>query len=555
MKNYKILRFLDRFEKIFINIGVEYHIMRRIIQVKLTMDGRRVPTIIGQSAKKKNNGNNEKNSFLSSLWIYAFFGLFLIPIVLIGDNYIYQMSIFFGALFFMIMSTLISDFSSVLLDIRDKNIIMTKPVSNITVSMAKGIHVFIYMFYLTISLSGGVLVASLFRHGFLYFVVLILQIVLMDLFIIVITTLFYTFILKYFDGEKLKDIINYVQIGLSLLITVGYQLVGRLFNIIDLDFVFQPRWWQYFIPPIWFAGPFEVLLHKDFNSSFVIFSILALMIPIIAIIIYIKLIPTFERNLEKLNYHDQRNEKKKNNKFNKFISSIICSNREERIYYNFASRMMLNEREFKLKVYPALGFSIIFPYIFIFNQLQWASISTISQGKGFLNLYFSGFMIPSILLMLKHSGNYKGSWIYKVMPIEKSKPIFTGTIKAFIIKLLVPICLINYVIFLYIFGLRIGIDLVAIFLNFILYIIVSFSFSKKSIPFSKSFEAVNQSQGYKIIPMIFIGGIMALIHYLTTLVVFGVLIYVIVLIIIIFITWNKVFNVSWDKISYSYDKE
>jgi len=54
MQDYRTLKLLDRFERIFSGFGVDYKIMRRLLQVKLTMDGRRVPTIFSQNAKKEN---------------------------------------------------------------------------------------------------------------------------------------------------------------------------------------------------------------------------------------------------------------------------------------------------------------------------------------------------------------------------------------------------------------------------------------------------------------------------------------------------------------------
>ncbi|MFZ7131705.1 MAG: hypothetical protein ACOWWR_05050 [Eubacteriales bacterium] len=551
MKEYKALRFLDRFQKIFETMGVDYPIMRRILEIKLTMDERRVPTIMGQNKNTKKK-SKEKNSFISSLWVYLLIGLIMIPLILISENYIFSMSIVFGMLMFMIMTSLISDFSSVLLDLRDKNILMTKPVNSRTVNMAKGIHIFMYMFYLTLSLSAGSLITSLIRYGIFYFLLFLFEIVLMDLFIIVLTALLYTLILKYFDGEKLKDIINYVQIGLSLVITIGYQLVVRLFNFVDFNIVFEPRWWQFFIPPVWFAAPFQLLFHNDFNTLYFIFSLLAVFMPVMAIIAYVQLIPIFEKNLTKLNKNSEKQQRSKKIIL-KDLSRIVCRDKEEKTFYRFASAMMKKEREFKLKVYPSLGFSIIFPYIFLLNQLQMQDMHSISQGKGYLNLYFSALMIPTVLMMLKYSGNYKGAWIYKVIPIENAKPIFTGSIKAFIIHLILPIFLINCVIFIGIFGLRIVLDLVAIFLNFILLILITFSMLNRNLPFSLSFSDVTKENG-RMFLLMFLGGFMALIHFVSTLIPYGILIYVVLLMAVNSVSWKKILNVSWEKVENSYSE-
>lgn len=138
MRDFKVLKLLDKFKGFFENLGVDYYIMRKILQIKLIMDGRRVPTAISSSSKKKN-----ENSFLKSLWIYGLMGIIMVPFVIMGKNFIFQMSFVFGMLMFMVMTSLISDFSSVLLDIRDKNILFSKPIDNKTLSTAKVVHVLI----------------------------------------------------------------------------------------------------------------------------------------------------------------------------------------------------------------------------------------------------------------------------------------------------------------------------------------------------------------------------------------------------------------------------
>lgn len=111
MKNFYSLKFLDLFRGIFLKLGIDYPMMRKILELKLVMDQRRVPTIFNQSAmKKKGDSSAESNHFLKSMWLYGLLGLFLIPIALMGENFIFQMSIVFGIFMFLAMSSMISDF-------------------------------------------------------------------------------------------------------------------------------------------------------------------------------------------------------------------------------------------------------------------------------------------------------------------------------------------------------------------------------------------------------------------------------------------------------------
>jgi hypothetical protein len=546
MRDFKILKFLDRFKNFFEKLGVDYNVMRKILQVKFIMDNRRVPTIINNSSQKKNNDKDE-NKFNKSLLFYGFIGMFIAPIVLMGENFVFQMSFVFGILMFMVMTSLISDFSAVLLDVRDKNIIASKPVNSKTLSMAKIIHVLTYMFLITISLSGAGLLAALIRHGILFFAIFLLEIILMDLFIVVLTTLLYMIILKFFDGEKLKDVINYFQIVLSITITIGYQLLGRLFSLVHLKMVFSPKWWQYFIIPIWFGSPFELILHSNHNIYFIIFSILAVLVPIISIIIYIKLIPAFERNLQKLNNNSVKT-KKRNIEFSGGLLKIICSNREERIFFKFASNIMKNEREFKLKVYPSLGFALIFPFIFIFNELKDLGWNGVASSKMYLNIYFCALLIPTMVMMMKYSVKYKGAWVYKAIPIESVAAIFRGTLKAFIVRLVSPVYIVECIIFMFIFGVRIFPDLIAVFLIILFFTVICFMTMKKSLPFSQNFGITGQSEGFIVITLMFLLGVMAGIHYACTLVSYGVYVYILVMSIVDMFLWKKAFNISLEKL-------
>ncbi len=548
MRDFKVLKFLDRFKHLFEKSGINYEVMRKILQMKLIMDGRRTLTIMNNSNKKQ----DDDNGFFKSLWVYTLLGLIVMILVIPDKSFMFQMSFAFGIMMFMIMTSLISDFSSILIDVQDKNILFSKPVDSKTINAAKFLHIFIYMFYITMAMMAPSLIASLIRHGIGFFMLFLFEIILMDLFIIVLTALLYFLILRFFDGEKLKDIINYVQIILSIAITVGYQLIGRLFNVMDINMTFIPKWWQYFIVPIWFAAPFEMIFKGSSNNYLIIFSILAIVVPIISIFVYSKSMSAFEKNLQKLNNNGTRNNKNKIT-LNQKLSKMICPDKEERAFFNFSCNMLKNEREFKLKVYPSLGFAIIFPFIFMFNEMrdmhsfsQW--ITDMRSTKYYLNIYFCALFLPMVVMMIKYSGKYKGAWIYKTMPINRLSSVFKGAFKAFIVRLILPIYIFECIIFMLIFGLSIFPHLIVVFLNMILFSIISFKITKKGLPFSISFQVTQQSEGLMMIPLMILLGIIAGIHYVLTKVSYAVYIYMIIMLLLDILLWKKAFNIKWESL-------
>ncbi len=546
MKDFLILKILDRFKFLFNKLNIDYPVFRKILQVKLIMDGRRVPTMLGNTRKRE---TQNKNYFLSSLWFYSLFGfMMIVPFVFIINNMLAQMSIIFAMLLFLQTSTVIADFSSVVLDIRDKTIISSKPVDSKTLTVAKFFHIFHFLFLLTLALTGPGIIAIFLKYlvleGFIYsllFTFLFIgEIILLNLFIIVLTTLIYLIILKIYSGEKLKDIINYVQILMVITITVGYQLLARMFQT---NIQITEKWYTYFIVPVWFGAPFEIFFQDNKSIFVLVLSVLALLIPIIAFVIYLKLIPTFEDSLLKLN-EVKDVEKYRDKKWH--VYKLFIRDKEERSFYKFSTEMMKSERDFKLKVYPSLGFSIIFPFIFLFqvgfniNHI-WDILFYFEGTKLHLYIYFCAFMLPSAVMMLKFSKYYKGSWIYKVSPVKNFSAINKGVLKAFIMRLLLPIYLVECFIFILLFNITIIPDLIVVFITMLIFVVICFKILGHSLPFSEPFENANKSQGMVVILLMVIIGFFALIHFLFTLFNIGIYIYLVILLFINAFTWKQSF--------------
>lgn len=71
-KEFKSLVILDKFKILYAKFGVDYKVMRSILKVKLTMDKRRVPTILNDYDKK---GKDNKSNLV--MIYYLFIGFFL----------------------------------------------------------------------------------------------------------------------------------------------------------------------------------------------------------------------------------------------------------------------------------------------------------------------------------------------------------------------------------------------------------------------------------------------------------------------------------------------
>lgn len=554
MKEFGLLKLLDRFSDLFTRAGADYGVLRRILHLKLVMDSRRVPTVIANSGKVKEG----KNYFKSSLFIYSFMGLFTALLMLLPFPMFYKMNFSFGMIIFLLMSTMISDFSSVLLDVREKNILTPRPISPKTLSTAKAIHIIYYLFYITLALAGPSMVLGTISYGPVFLIVFLIEIILICTFVVFFTSILYTLILRFFDGEKLKDIINYFQIILSVVLLISYQLIGRIFDISKVVITTSPAWWHYIMPTAWFAAPFSLLLEHDWSVYNIYLSVAAFVVPLSSLILYIKAVmPHFEKNLQKLNSQSSRNTETKSVKaaINEKIAKLLCSTAHERLFFKFTQQLSGNERKLKLRLYPTLAFSVFMPFVFMLNSLGRGKTTAgffddISNGVYYLGLYFTAIMLGSSMQLLKNSENYRGAWIYRALPLESPVPIFKGAFKGFLLNFIIPIYLFTSLIFVIICGIRIIPDVLLIFFNMMVLILLIYKLSTKELPFYKDFQYTQDGNTTANMLLCFlITGLLGGVHYLVTLVPFGVTVNLAISILIVVLLWKSSFKIAWKDVS------
>ena len=552
MKDFISLKVLDKFSFAFEKFGVDYKIMRKILQIKLIMDCRRVPTIM--TSHKKDD--EDKNFLVSSLISYVLVGLVAMVIVISSLSLFVKMSFCLGMILFMITTTMISDFSSVLLDLKEKNILQCRPIDSKTINTAKAIHIFIYIFIITIATAGPSIIAGTIKHGIIFFIIFFFVLLLSSVFIIFVTSLMYSLILNFFDGEKLKDIINYVQIILTIVLIIGYQFVGRMFNVSQYDVVFTPKWWIYFLPPSWFAAPFQLFVEKDFGNHYIYLSLFGIIIPIISFIVYTKvIIPYFEKNLSKLN-----NNSTGKNRFTEIrerlqwmIGKIFCFNKMENIFFRFTQKMILNERKLKLRIYPNASLAAVMPLIIIFrtfghNRTFSEVIGEIARSKSYFSIYMSILLLSNLIIMIKTSEKYGGAWIYRVLPIEEPSPIYRGAFKAFLVQYIIPAYLVPSIVFLVIYGPKIFIDMAVMLLNLILVSSIIFKISSRELPFSMDFNHIKSSNIMALIISLVYCGLSIALHMFLKPVANALLVYSVVLIIAIILLWTMGMKIKWKDV-------
>lgn len=540
MEDFFSLKILDLFRPLFEAFGVEYEKMRLIVSMKLTLD------------KRKNNSSENKNSLMQSVILYLVIGLVASRIIVMPIDIMTKMTVLFALIFVMLLTCFITDFSSVILDTYDRHIIGITDVKDITLNMAKIVHIIIYISIISLSISAFSILMILMAYNIGFCLLFILCMILMDFLLIMMTSVIYYLLIKIFKGEKLKDVLNLFQIFMIFVFSIMYYFITSSLSDIQINYTFSINAYDLFIPFMWFASLFCVIFYGKIQTLYIIMAILGIIVPILSILIYIKLTPAFERNLDKLeqvSYNEKDSKSKKS--FVSKLANKICKNNEEKSFFEFIYTNLSRDREFKTRVYPTLASGIIMPLVLFFVTYD-RSISimeylkSLSTTNNFLNIYLAVILLQNCILLLKYSKEYEASFIYDVLPISKKKNIYSAEFKVIIIKLFVPVFIIIGIPYLILFKAKFIVHLLIAFVSTIFISMGTFRVNDKSLPFSEDYAVTaNTSNFLNIIKSIGFVGAAVLLHYLIILktpYIFSVA-YLILLILIMKIIWNKVFDI------------
>lgn len=535
MKDFFSLKILDLFSPVFKSLGVEYDKMRLIVKTKLLLD------------RRTGEGNSD-NSFYKSLILYFVMGFFASIIVFMKLDIMIKMTLLFGFISSMLLMSFIADFSSVILDTLDKYIIGITYVKEITMNMAKIVHVIIYMSILSFAISGFSLIAMLFAYNIGVCLLFILCMILIDCLLIMITSVLYYALIKIFEGERLKNILNLFQI---FIMVVFFIVCYVLFSNVTFEYVYEPKIYNLFIPFMWFGSLFCVIFQGKTEALYIVMSLLAVVVPILAMVFYIKLTPNFEKNLEKLELVSYKKVKNKKS-FAVKIGNILCRHNKERAFFSFIYNNLSKDREFKKRVYPSLATAILMPLVILISYYDKGMgvmnyINSIGNTDYFLSIYVGIIIIQNCILLLKYSKEYEASFIYDVLPIGNKKNIYSAEFKVIIVKLFVPVFLIIGIPYLFLFKIGFLKHLLIVFISTIFISMVTFRINKKVLPFSEDYViSANTANFIDVIKSAVFVGIFALIHYVVVSRLDSIfsLAYLALLILVMILSWNKVFDVE-----------
>ncbi|MEO5979526.1 MAG: hypothetical protein ABIQ21_20330 [Chryseolinea sp.] len=492
--------------------------LQAIVSLKLKTDNRRQHVSYRNKIQK-----DPKLSFLITIFVYGLMGIFFGLLIIGIKSFILVMVTFFSYLIIMIGMTLITDFSSILLDTSDNTIILPRPVSGRTLYIARLIHIMLYLSQLTIGLSIVPSLAVYFSYGagaLFSFLVLIVCGVLIAL---LLTNAAYLLILRFSSEENLRSIINYFQIAMAVLLMAGYQILPRAGSAIGFDSTeFHISWWYLLVPPVWLAATMESVYYGIVDAKHIAMAFCAIVVPSAGTYVVSKyLTPLFNKKLGALVVDREIKTKKLVSKsWLKNISRLINRSVVERASFELVYRIVGRDRKIKLKIYPTIGYMFVFGLAWFLNDKS--AVASVLEHSTDTRYHVVLFYLPFFIVQvacheIAYSDDFKASWIYFSAPFKTPGEVLSGMIKAVMLRFFVPAYAVISIFLLAVWGINSIDEIVFGLLNNYLMTMTLMSIQKHYLPFSMSPNVRNQSGEFmRTILASIIIGIMGFGHYLLT---------------------------------------
>ncbi len=517
--NKLLLRLIAAFNPALEGMGVDTLQLHEILKVKLLIDSRRPNALM--AGRRRTAANGKVASPWAVNFVLLLMGFFIGLVLTVFKMPLAGQAAYFSIFMVLMALTLISDFTTVLLDTRDQYIILPRPVTDRTMAVSRILHISIYVLRLAL-LQGlpGIIIAG-FIDGIAASPVFLVQLIEATFLSILLVNIVYLLLMKSVTPEKFKEVISYFQIGFSVVIFGAYYLLPRLINVAALQEIdLLSHSWACFLPPVWIAALNEVLIHPGrANIITSLMAIAGLVVPVAGMwLVATVLAPGFNRRLAVAATSDDNTRSRPaitgrpvKTDFRDRLANLIAPRPLENAGFKITWKLAARLREFKIKVFPAFAYVPIY-FLYFALSTKGSSLNDrfeqMRSGRLYvLLIYLCTFILSTFLMNVSYSEKFKAAWVYYASPVKQPGQILAGMYKAIVTLYFFPYCLAVAVVIIAIWGPQAINDVILAFLISLTYGILSALFMLKGLPFSKP-VLIRQSGGRiitSLLILLFIG--------------------------------------------------
>ena len=497
------LKVLDLFKPLFNGLKVNYEKLRAILKAKLIMENRRTSAFSNSFSGQESNSKisqffQNSNFFKRGYILFLIYGLILAGLCASIDDIKIRYTVLFAVGMFLFFAGIIVDFTEVLIDTRDRDILLYKPVGEKEINLARLISLIIYVVKLALIMFGPALLVTLVKRP-QEVSILLVEVVMLSVSLVMFEYIFYYVLFKIFKNLNIKSIITTVQVLIFVVLMIGFQIFG---HIVDKEMaikIFSSEAFKYLFIPMWFTGPFE-LLYGNFETINIIYTVLLIVFFIGFIAINTAISKDFEEILSKKNKVIIN---KKSSFLQRLTNKFFAKNDMERAGVNMVFWMKGSDEKLKFQLGSISLMIVVYPLIFLFAAFKKGSDQmadmVLRDHARFVTLinYMSAMMAMSIWQILNYATNYKASIIHLITGNLRLKEFRNGVKKGGLFSFIFVPVLINAMLMSLFVKNAWLIDYINPIIFIMLSEIISSDLMLKNIPFSMDVAKIKNGQkGY-----------------------------------------------------------
>lgn len=443
------LKVLDLFKPLFNGLKVNYEKLRAILKAKLIMENRRTSAFSNSFSGQESNSKisqffQNSNFFKRGYILFLIYGLILAGLCASIDDVKIRYTVLFAVGMFLFFAGIIVDFTEVLIDTRDRDILLYKPVGEKEINLARLISLIIYVVKLALIMFGPALLLTLVKRP-QEVPILLVEVVMLSVSLVMFEYIFYYVLFRIFKNLNIKSIITTVQVLIFVVLMIGFQVFG---HIVDKEMaikIFSSEAFKYLFIPMWFTGPFE-LLYGNFETINIIYTVLLIVFFIGFIAINTAISKDFEEILSKKNKVIIN---KKSSFLQRLTNKFFAKNDMERAGVNMVFWMKGSDEKLKFQLGSISLMIIVYPLIFLFAAFKKGSDPmadmVLRDHARFVTLinYMSSMMALGIWQILNYATNYKASVIHLITGNLRLKEFRNGVKKGGLFSFIFVPVLIN----------------------------------------------------------------------------------------------------------------
>jgi hypothetical protein len=417
-------------------LGGDVQPFRALLETRLTLDFRRPP--MGQPG-----GASRLSGFALNLGTFLLLGGFASLGLLAGGRPDVPLALIQAFLLLMLGITFLGDFAALVLDPTDLQLVGPCPVSGRTLLLARWAHVGSYLVSLSLSLAVGPMVVGTVRLGFWFAPLFLLTILLGLLLVVGFASLAYLLVLRFLGGERVRDVLVWCQLALSAAFVIGQQLFIRLVQAsADRGLDLAEAGWAWAFPPAWLAAPIVLATGRG-GAALWGLTALAAIAPVFSVFLVQRVLsPRFLDLLLRDAPAGERVDRERRSWWRRLGARCVARAGEERVGFDLTWSVASQDRQVKLRLYPALVFPVLFPVLGVFTHpagpAAWWNMMTRSNLFLFF-LYFPATAAVAAVMQCGYSEQHAASWVYDALPVGRPAAIVRGMAKAVFFRFALPV--------------------------------------------------------------------------------------------------------------------